>query len=178
MCDRDKPFFIFDPDDSSMSFYATAEERDREVSGVIDNYLDDCWDEMVTQVVAGVITHRAQMVNRVERPDDVDEDGWSPDGDYWNDDWDYKCGYKALPVLSSSKSLGVAIGLLIGASEAVHSLGDRWAGAGEIADDLTKIAKELQDLKGPLELTEAVDRHRESTAVLRNAEFNIVQVGE
>lgn len=40
----------------------------------------------------------SRQINRRERPDDLDEDGFSPStGDHWEEDWNYICDYCFAP---------------------------------------------------------------------------------
>ena len=60
-------------------------------------YLDDTWNEEVTSVCVGRITHRAKMCDQVYPVGEIDEDGLDEAGDYWDPDWGYKCNYKMMP---------------------------------------------------------------------------------
>lgn len=79
-------------------------------------FCDDGWSKEVENVIAGVApykwveekhfdeideydfylkhaTHTSEKVNERQRPDDVDEEGWSEtDETHWGD-WEYICGY-------------------------------------------------------------------------------------
>ena len=95
------PYFVNDPEGDGMMYFETAEERDTYAAKCVEAYLDyydGAWSEEVTSVIAGVVTHSAQQVDRVDRPDDVDEEGIDGEGRYWDSDWDYVCNYKMLPV--------------------------------------------------------------------------------
>lgn len=47
----------------------------------------------------GVLVARATEVDRVNRPDDVDEDGFSEsDGEWWGHGYEYMCNYRVEPV--------------------------------------------------------------------------------
>lgn len=60
----------------------------------INCFLDDSWSEGVDDVMVGKITHVTKMVNKVEKPTDIDEDGYSKSvGIVWNKNWDYMCDY-------------------------------------------------------------------------------------
>lgn len=41
----------------------------------------------------GTVTHQAVQVDRVERPEFVDDDQLGDDGDYWEEGLEYKCNY-------------------------------------------------------------------------------------
>ena len=94
-----KPYFVFDPQGDGFSYFETVEERDTFTKGVIDNYLDDTWDDEVSDIIAGVITHSVVQTDRTDRPadDDIDEDGLDGDGAYWEADLEYRCNYKLNP---------------------------------------------------------------------------------
>ena len=101
-------YFIHRPDWGT-HIYNTEEEFLKAVQefDFKGDYLDDGWNEDITFVFGGtaehenfrlnecVETHVVEMFNRVERPDDVDEEGWSEETDMWWDaDWDYICDYR------------------------------------------------------------------------------------
>lgn len=71
--------------------------------GLIETWLDPDfgWDDDVKQVFVAQITHRAEMVDRVDRPpeDELDENGCDYYGDDWSDpDITCKCNYRLIPV--------------------------------------------------------------------------------
>lgn len=92
-------FFVYDPNDSEFTYYRTVEDRDKGADSVIQSYLDDGWDEMVEQVVAGEMTHYCGQVGREDRPDEtkLDEQQCDGDGKFWGE-WDYTCNYDLLPL--------------------------------------------------------------------------------
>jgi len=92
--EADKPYFVHDHEGDCFVFFATEEERDEHAEGIIQDHLDDCWDESVVNILAGVMTHKIKQVNLEPRPDDVDEEGTAGDGSYWAEDWQFKCDYK------------------------------------------------------------------------------------
>jgi len=77
------------------------EERDAYAKECIQSYLDDWWNESVSRIVAGVLTHRVKQTDREERPDTLDEDGCDEDGYAWGD-YDYSCNYELLPILAKN----------------------------------------------------------------------------
>jgi len=97
---KDRPYFIHDPEGDGFTYYATEEERDEAAKDIIQEYLDDGWNEEVESVTAGKITHQATQVNVVKRPhdDELDEDGFDKDGQYWDSEYDYTCGYELRPL--------------------------------------------------------------------------------
>lgn len=89
-------FFLYSQ--GNLETFSSVKERDEAAELAIESHLDDCWDEEVNNLVAGVITHKVKQVNRQERPENVDEDGISEDGDYWQPEWEYKCNYQLRPI--------------------------------------------------------------------------------
>lgn len=101
---KDTPYFVYDPEGSGLTYFETIEQRDAYAAECVEDYLEsyDGWSsEEVTNVVAGVVTRSAQQVDRIDRPDDIDEEGIDGEGRYWDSDWDYVCNYKMLPVEDS-----------------------------------------------------------------------------
>jgi hypothetical protein len=96
---KEHPYFVNNPYGDGLVFFANEKERDNYAADCIQTYLDDGWDEEVENVVAGVVTHRATQVDRVEKPpeEDLDEEGCDEDGTDWRD-VDFLCGYKLLPL--------------------------------------------------------------------------------
>lgn len=110
-------YFIHDPEDQTF-FYKTEKDWEDAMMGFdfLGKYCDDGWSEEVENVIAGLIpigiersvddeideydfyygwaTHIATRSNERQRPDDVDEDGYSlSTGDWWSEDWDFICSY-------------------------------------------------------------------------------------
>jgi hypothetical protein len=99
--DAEFRFFVFDPNDSDFTYYRSAEDRDKGADQVIQSYLDDGWDEMVEQVVAGEMTHFCGQTQREDRPEVLDENDCDGEGKYWGE-WDYTCNYDLLPLVAES----------------------------------------------------------------------------
>lgn len=95
-------FFVYCPN-SGFETFSSTEERDAHAEECVQGYLDDGWSEEVTQVCAGIITHEATQVDRVDRPDDIDQNSCDGLGAYWADEWDHKCNYKLLPIGSTKE---------------------------------------------------------------------------
>ncbi|QLI49445.1 hypothetical protein vBPaeMUSP18_03 [Pseudomonas phage vB_PaeM_USP_18] len=93
-------YFIFDPEQGEFVYFRTAEDRDQSADGIIQSYLDDGWDEAVENIVAGEVTHTCDKVNVQERPpeDEIDGEGYDQDGNYWAEEWSYRCGYELIAV--------------------------------------------------------------------------------
>jgi len=94
-------YFLNDPENGFETF-ATKELCEKSAEDSIQNYLGDGWDESVVNVVMGVITHEATQFDREERPDDVNEDGDDGNGEFWAEEWAYKCNYKMMPLTNTS----------------------------------------------------------------------------
>jgi|GEM_PF-1701424 len=92
-------YFIFDPQNGDFTYFRTAEDRDAAADGIIQSYLDDGWDEEVENVIAGEVTHTCEKVNVTDRPpeDEIDGEGHDQNGDYWAEEWGYKCNYELKP---------------------------------------------------------------------------------
>ncbi len=88
-----RPYFLYNPEGDGFYYYATEDERDKAVEKEIDTYLDDLWDDSVVHVMVGKITHQVVQTEREDRPDDVDAEGLSGDGSYWDSECEYKCNY-------------------------------------------------------------------------------------
>ena len=101
---RDSPdaefrFFVYCPNEGEFTYYRTAEDRDKGADSVIQSYLEDGWDEMVEQVVAGEMSHICGQVGREDRPaeTELDEHQCDRDGKFWGE-WEYTCNYDLLPL--------------------------------------------------------------------------------
>lgn len=114
-------YFIHEPCWKT-SFFATEAEWRKAMDDFdfLGGYCDDGWSEEVNNVVAGIVpegskrldededdddfferhaTHRATKCDVHERPDDVDDDGYSPSQEtYWYGDWDFICSYEFAPL--------------------------------------------------------------------------------
>lgn len=98
--DGEHRYFVFCAQNAEHYYFATAAERDVYAQHVISLYLDDGWDEMVAQVVAGELTHACGQVDRVERPpaEEIDDEGHDEEGRFWDDAWEYSCNYELQPL--------------------------------------------------------------------------------
>jgi hypothetical protein len=88
-------YFTYDPMYGDFDTYATEEEQMNAAEEIVDNYLDDRneWNDGVTSVVCGIITHRATECDKKLRPENLDE-GYDEEGQYWPDDTEYICNYR------------------------------------------------------------------------------------
>jgi len=91
------PYFVFDSLGDGFMYFSSESARNDHAEFVISGYMNDGWDEEVTNVVAGELTHTTLMTNKVERPDIIDEDGYDQDEYYWDPCWAYRCDYELLP---------------------------------------------------------------------------------
>lgn len=110
--DAEHRFFIYDAQNGEHSYFATAAERDQYAEYVISLYLDDGWDEMVEQVIAGELTHLTHQVGRVERPpaEEIDKEGYDREGRRWEPSWTHYCDYALLPLEAPAESCGACGG--------------------------------------------------------------------
>lgn len=83
--DPEYRFWLYDPEGRGMLYYRTQEARDAAAKLAIDAYLDDGWDDGVEWVAAGVVTHFAQVLEKLVRPPDTDENGCDGEGTCWGD---------------------------------------------------------------------------------------------
>lgn len=93
-------YFLFDPEGDGFTYFRSAEARDAAAPDIIQAYCDDGWDETVTQIVAGELTHTCQQANVIPRPpeDEIDEEGNDGEGRYWPEEWGCYCDYELLPI--------------------------------------------------------------------------------
>ena len=96
MTQADEIYFLYDPKEGIFETFTAADDRDKAANDAIKDYLDDCWDLEVSNVVGGVVTHVATQVDRTDRPpkDEIDEDGIDGSGTYWGGDMEYMCDYQ------------------------------------------------------------------------------------
>lgn len=92
-------FWLYDPNGWGMRYFKSEEERNTAVKGLIDSYYsDDGWEEEVLEISAGEVTHIIQEINRIDRPEVLDENDYDEDGNYWNSDWDSLVNYELRPI--------------------------------------------------------------------------------
>lgn len=92
------PFFLYNAGLDGFEYYKTEKERDKGAKDAIQGYLDDGWNEDVTNVVIGKITGQATMVDVETQTGELDEDGCDESGEYWDNDYEYKCNYEIKPL--------------------------------------------------------------------------------
>jgi len=84
--DKEYRFWLYDPEGDGMTYWRSVEARDAEARKSISAYLDDgMWSEDVEFVSAGEVTHTPQILNKRQRPSDLDEEQCDRDGTYWAD---------------------------------------------------------------------------------------------
>lgn len=118
-------YFIHDPENNTW-FYPDKASWEKAMADYDpkETYCDDGWSEDVESVIAGIIpsgidrcddqssdqyedeydfynkysTHKMAQCNVIHKPDDLDEDDFSPSlGDHWNNCFDYICDYAFAP---------------------------------------------------------------------------------
>ncbi|MEB3317172.1 MAG: hypothetical protein VKO39_03405 [Cyanobacteriota bacterium] len=96
---RDYKFFMYDPYEG-LVFFKTEEERDQMVDDSIRQYLDDgYWNDAVTDIFTGVVTHKVVETNQLDRVGELDDDGCDENGECWPDgDCDRKCDHELRPL--------------------------------------------------------------------------------
>lgn len=94
-------YFLYDPCDD-MRFFKTVSERDDAASDSIDAHCDDGWDEEVSGVCVGEVTHHAARDNVVMKPNSKDFDSEEEYDDacceFGSSDGDYTCNYSLKPI--------------------------------------------------------------------------------
>jgi hypothetical protein len=101
-------YYLYDPGDDDFRRYETTDAAMRAGRELIDIYRDQCdpeWPEYVEGIAIYESDnpdepHKGKMVARsvtcdvVSRPDDVDENGYSPSTDKWFNEVDFWCDYR------------------------------------------------------------------------------------
>ena len=106
--ESDYPYFYYDPEGDGFVYFKTEKMRNEWANDAIQQYLDEGWDEQVTNVVCGKVTGQATMVDVKTRDGEVNEDDVDESGESWLSEWDYKCNYTLKPldfVCPSTKQL-------------------------------------------------------------------------
>ncbi len=91
---KDHQWFFYDPEGDGMTFCKTEEEALSGADQAILQSLDECWSECVDQICYGKIVQAAAQVDRVDRPENVGADGYTPDGVHWPQDCELMCNYR------------------------------------------------------------------------------------
>lgn len=99
MIDTTLPYFYYDPNYNEYHYFATKEERDKDVYDLISDYTEIYDDSLLTDIFAGEITHCVKMFNKTIRPTNLDEEGYDDNGEYWDNECSYKCDIELVPIL-------------------------------------------------------------------------------
>jgi hypothetical protein len=91
-------YWLYDPLGDGMVYFRTEADRDEAARDLIPTYMDDGWAEEVESIACGEVTHSAQCLNKVARPDRLSPEGFDDEGEYWGD-WDWKGNYTLEPLL-------------------------------------------------------------------------------
>ena len=91
--------FMHDPE-SSPEFFATEAEALAAAAEAIEmrRQIGDDWPDDIDEILVGVVTHVARQANRIDRPENLDADGYTPEGEYWDSHADYTCDYVMQPL--------------------------------------------------------------------------------
>lgn len=97
----DYRFWLIDPEGDGMTYYRTAEDRDRAAALAIDACRgdgDEGWDEDgLDGIAAGEVTHVARVTEKKMRPDDLDDEQCDGEGVYWGD-FEWMGNYTMVPL--------------------------------------------------------------------------------
>lgn len=96
-------YWLYDPSGDGMIYFRSIEERDAEAAAAVALYLDDAWDEEVEYVAMGEVTHVATQVDRMDRPEVLDEYGCDGEGTHWPEGVAYCCNYEMRPLSHEDK---------------------------------------------------------------------------
>jgi hypothetical protein len=101
---KGNPWFSYDPQSDGMVFFETEKEARADAQRCVDLSLDEFWSEDVDRICYGRVTHAATQVDRIDRPESLDEDGHDEDGEYWPSDCEFKCNYELLPLAATKEA--------------------------------------------------------------------------
>ncbi len=91
-------YFLNDPEGDGFELFPSAEARDAAAKKAIAEYcMTGEWIDGASLICTGELTHTVEMTGLIERPDDVDEDGFGPDGEDWNG-VESKCNYELVAI--------------------------------------------------------------------------------
>lgn len=96
-------YWLHDPSGNGMVYFRSVADRDTTAEAAIACYLDEAWDEGVESVAVGEVTHVATQVDRTDRPDELDEENYDDEGDYWPLGTEYRCNYELRPLCSTTE---------------------------------------------------------------------------
>lgn len=93
--------------DGGHLYFKTELERDFALDIEIQEYLDACdgWNEEVEFITVGKVSGTVIKVDVEHRPsdEDLDEDDCDGEGQHWDNDFQFKCNYKAVAFTVDSK---------------------------------------------------------------------------
>ncbi len=94
---KEYKYFVHEPEGDGFTYFLSEKERDDFAKTLIQDYLQDGWGDGVDSIVTGILTHTTEQTNVRHRKDQVfDEEGCDGEGVWWDDDWDYICGYELI----------------------------------------------------------------------------------
>lgn len=95
--DEEYIYFLYEHE-NGMMFFNSIEKREEMFQSVKEGYLDDGWNEEIENIIAGEATHITSQVNRIDKPANLDEEGYDKEGNFWNNNYDYICNYALKPL--------------------------------------------------------------------------------
>lgn len=92
---KERKFFAYEQEGDGFTYFSDEEERDAFAEDLIQECLQDGWDEGVESIMTGTITSTTEQANVRHRKDqNFRDDGCDENGTYWQSDWDYICNYE------------------------------------------------------------------------------------
>ncbi len=91
-------WFFYDAENGNIEICETKEEALSKAQKAVDFCFDECWSDEVEQICVGTITHRAKQTDLMFKPQKLDEDMFSEDGEHWPEDCESKCDYSIEPI--------------------------------------------------------------------------------
>lgn len=93
-------YFVNDPEGDGITTFTDKQKCEEFAKECIEDYLDEGWNEEVTNVIMGEVTHRAEAIVIIKRPPDeeLDENGCDVEGNDWNNDFDSILDYEMKPI--------------------------------------------------------------------------------
>jgi len=89
-------YFVYNAPYGEYNFHATLADALADARVCVIDCLDvGEWDEEVGNIYVGEVSHRVVPVNVTERPpeEELDEEGYDEEGDYWGDGISHRCNY-------------------------------------------------------------------------------------
>jgi hypothetical protein len=95
---KNKNWFVWAAD-NEFETYLTQAEAVAAAKLLISKYLvDGVWEDGIDEIKVGCFTHEMVEIDRVDRPQDLDEHGCDREGNSWGD-LEFKCNYDLVPNL-------------------------------------------------------------------------------